>query len=143
MMTGSATQIGALAFDRFAPWTVLSTKSLTNVLAMDPGAFAMRRYRGKGPVELPSHWFHGRVRAYSVVSIRNWLGDTQSETEMFRSALLPILGSEVDDYDEPLVRLFAAAQTRIQCEPFILGARFTAQGEKEYMRFLETGLSSH
>lgn len=115
--------------DSIPPWSIAGTKVVSEALGLDRCAFLMWSYRGLGPKPVPASWLKGRTNGYFGASLRRWLGDLRSDVEMFRDALIPLLGDECLSYSEPMVRLYAAARVSMEGA---CGIELTAEGQRQH-----------
>lgn len=103
---------------------------LSKVIETDAIALAMRLYRGVGPKRIPDDWIKGHIAGFLVSDVRSWLGDTRSETQMFRDALPSDMANEPDD----AIRLYARAEA--QSGQPLIGATFSKSGKEVYLNYL-------
>lgn len=120
-MTTSLTQISLrslptpksfFAGDRL-PWSLVNTRELAGMLGADPCQVSMWVYRGKGPPSLPPHWFKGRVRAFRLSAVSEWLATAAGASELewiaWRRALADhFVGKEALAFNEEATRRHSA-----------------------------------
>ena len=95
------------------PWSLVNTRELAAMLGADPCQVSMWVYRGKGPPSLPPDWFKGRVRAFRLSAVHEWLaaavGTSEPEWISWRRALAEhFVGDGALAFDEKATRQHSA-----------------------------------